>query len=233
LFEWVSGDQLAEWHSYMQNHLGWRHLLGARSNKNRIDQLTEAMDYASYEQHRPDYETYVRTIDARPNKPAFSEDRFRLRNEGQKKDYTMELTRRGLWHSTMAGGVANIWGNLLGAPGANSGHSASAPYPDPDVIRTYFTFWESRFYADMVRCNHLSSALCLKKKTQSNYVFYQEDSKTIQFDLTEMEQAQSAIAVDTCRSYEERPIGELTPGKHSWDAPYQSDWVIAVGDFLN
>jgi hypothetical protein len=127
--EWVSGDELTDWHSYMHERFGWPHLLGARAGKNRLDQLSETLDYSSYEQHKPDYEKYVETIEARPCKPPFSEDRFRIREPPQSKDYTMEMTRRGLWHSAMAGGVANIWGNLVAAAGANDGSASSAPAP--------------------------------------------------------------------------------------------------------
>ena len=104
LFEWVDGKQLAQWHDFMHAQLGWLHLLGARAGTNWLAQLSEALDYASYEQHRPDYEKYVQTIDRRPDKPSFSEDRLRIRQSSRyaTKDYSTERTRRGLWHSAMA-----------------------------------------------------------------------------------------------------------------------------------
>lgn len=232
LFEWVSGDALGEWHATMQANMGWRHYLGARSSKNRLDQLSEEMDYSSYEQHRPDYEHYVRTIEARPDKPAFSEDRFRIREEdSDDKDYTMALTRRGLWHSTMAGGVANIWGNLVGAPGANEGLTTSAPYPNRDVIKTYSRFFEKRFLRDMVRCNELTDGTCLMRPTNAHYVFYAEDTATVRMDLSEMDGPQVAVAVDTRRPYAEIDLGRLDAARQSWIAPYESDWAIALGDF--
>lgn len=231
LFEWVTGDQLTEWHDYMQAHLGWMHYLGARSSKNKPDQLSETMDYSSYEQHRPDYEQYVATIEVRPGKPSFSEDRFRVRDEGEDKDYDMEATRRGLWHSTMAGGVANIWGYLIGAPEANDGVTTSAPYPDPDAIKSYSRFFENRFRRDMSRCNDLTDGVCLVRPTNAHYVFYKEETKRIQMDLSRMNGGQPAVAVDTRLPYAEIDLGRLEAAEHSWEAPYESDWAIAVGDF--
>jgi hypothetical protein len=231
LWEWVNGEQLSVWHDYMSEQMGWAHYLGARASKNQLDQLTEVLDYASYEQHRPDYELYVQTIEARPDKPAFSEDRFRLREPAWDKDYTMELTRRGLWHSTMAGGVANIWGNLVGAPEANATLTTSAPYPNPEMIQTYARFFAERFWADMVRCNELTDGVCLMRPTQAHYVFYFEDAASINLDLSGMAGAITAVAVDTRLPYQEIELGALPPERQTWNAPYISDWAIAVGDF--
>jgi hypothetical protein len=231
LWEWVKGDQLAEWHDYMHEHMGWKHYLGARASKNQLNQLTEGLDYSSYEQHRPDYDLYVETIEARPDRPSFSEDRFRIREPAQNKDYTMEMTRRGLWHSTMAGGVANIWGNLIGAAGANDSGETSAPYPNPEMIKTYALFFEDRFWVDMVRCNQMTDGVCLKRPTDIHYVFYVEEANSIQMDLSGMPGRQRAVAVDTKLPYKEIELGELSAREQTWEAPYISDWAIAVGDF--
>jgi hypothetical protein len=231
LWEWATGDELTQWHDNMSDYFGWHHELGARSSKNQLNQLSEAMDYSSYEQHRPDYAKYVETIEARPYKPSFSEDRFRIRNEGRPKDYSMEDTRRGLWHSTMAGGVANIWGNLLGASGANDGLETSAPYPNPEQIKTYSLFFANRFWGDMERCNGLTNGVCLKRPGNAHYLFYREGTSTITMNLSGMNGAQTAVAVDTKQTYQEITIGQLTPGQHTWQAPYISDWAISVGSF--
>jgi hypothetical protein len=231
LWEWVSGKQLADWHATMHEHLGWSHYLGARASKNQLNQLIEGLDYASYEQHRPDYDLYVQTIEARPDRPAFSEDRFRIREPAWDKDYTMEMTRRGLWHSTMAGGVANIWGNLIGAPEANSTLTTSAPYPNPEMIQTYARFFADRFWADMMRCNALTDGACLMRPTQAHYVFYKEAAASITLDLSGMAGALTAVAVDTRLPYQEIRLGTLPPERQTWSAPYMSDWAIALGDF--
>lgn len=228
LFEWVDGKQLTTWHAYLQARMGWSHPLGARATKNTLEQISEAMDYAAYEQHRPDYDTYVATIERRPNKPAFSEDRFRIRDEGREKDYTPDDTRRGLWRSTMAGGVANIWGNLLDG---GSHERGSAPYPNKAQIRSYADFFKTRFVVDLARCNELSDGVCLKRPTNQHYLFYREDAASIRFDLTAMRGSQRVVAVDTLRPYAEIVVGTLAPGKHTWQAPYPSDWALAVGTF--
>ncbi|HRV92870.1 MAG TPA: DUF5060 domain-containing protein, partial [Anaerolineae bacterium] len=233
LWEWVNGSQLTQWHDYMDDQMGWEHYLGARANKNELNQLSEAMDYSSYEQHRPDYDKYVETIDRRPGKPSFSEDRFRIRNDDRyaDKDYTEEDTRRGLWHSTMAGGVANIWGNLLGTTQVNNGSDKSRPYTYPERLKAYALFFENRFIRDLERCNNLTDGVCLKQPDNSHFLFYSENTDTIQLNLSSMPSSQQAIAVDAKKNYSEIDLGTLTPENQTWDAPYSSDWAIAVGDF--
>ena len=233
LWEWVSGSELTEWHSYMHEHFGWHHFLGARASKNQLNQLSEAMDYSGYEQHKPDYDKYVETIEKRPEKPSLSEDRFRVRDPSPypDKDYTEELTRRGLWHSTMAGGVANIWGYLVG-----STHGGSMPYPIKQQIKTYSTFFNDkrRFLKGMERSNELSNDNNTRvlRGGLTRYVFYRENASSIHMNLSYMEQAQPAVAVDTKKEYEEIDLGLLGPKEQTWNAPYLSDWAIAVGDWL-
>ena len=78
LFEWTNEAMLQEWHDYMHQHLGWHHYLGGRANKNKLNQLYEGFDYSAYEWHRPGYDVYINHAISRPEKPAFSEDRFRI-----------------------------------------------------------------------------------------------------------------------------------------------------------
>ena len=231
LGEWVDEEPLDTWHANMHEYLGWHHYLGARASKNELDQISEEMDYSGYEQHRPDYEMYVTTIETRPDKPSFSEDRFRVRQGGYDyKDYDEEMTRRGLWHATMAGGVAGIWGHMDGRPEANNGLESSAPYPNADEILTYFTFFEDRFLYDLERCNDLTSAVCLRTPDNLNFIFYAEDVAEIQLDLTGMPNGLPMFAVDTRQPYAEIPV-DLTAGDQTWSAPHSSDWAIAIGEF--
>jgi hypothetical protein len=227
LWEWVKGPQLTTWHEYMHRHMGWPHLLGGRASKNVLDQLSEDLDYSGYEQHQPDYATYVETISKRPGKPSFSEDRFRISTD-PRKDYNMQMTRRGLYHSTMAGGVANIWGNL--SDGATSA-TGSAPYPNPEWIKTYATVFKQRFTRDLQRCPNLSDGPCLRRPNNKDFIFYKEDSSSIRMDLAEMDGDQLAVAVDTRLEYAEINLGLLQPGNQTWEAPYASDWIVVVGLF--
>lgn len=230
LFEWTNENELTTWHDYMQDHLGWEHLLGARSSTNQLNQISEAMDYSSYEQHRPDYEMYVETLGTRPEKPSFSEDRFRVRNEGREKDYSFDDTRRGLWNSTMAGGVANIWGNVQSDDDVNNGRATSLPYDNADQIKTYALFFEDRFLLDMERCNDLTDGYCLRTSDHQGLIFYKENTSSIQLNLSELDGEITAIAVDTRAPYEEIQIN-LNASDQTWEAPHESDWAIAVGDF--
>lgn len=239
LDEWVTEADLRQWHTHMQEQFGWFHFLGGRaSGPNNAGepfvQIYEGLDYASYEQHRPDYERYVETIEARPNKPAFSEDRFRVRDIGDPKDYTFDDTRRGLWRSTMAGGVANIWGNILGdAAAANQGLAVSAPYPNAEQLRASSLFFKERFIRGLVRDNTITDGVCLRLPSNTHFLFYREDATDIALDLSDMANAQPAIAVDAKQAYAEIDLGVLAPAQHTWQAPRFSDWAIAVGDFTS
>lgn len=225
LWEWVNGAQLTEWHAYMRSHMGWPHMLGARATKHTLDQLSEALSYASYEQHRPDYDTYARTIRARQDKPAFSEDRFRIRPNSRypEKDYDEERTRRGLWHSAMAGGVANIWGNLVDGPG-------SAPYPHPEWFRSYASFFNRRFTADLEPApDAVADGYALRSSDGARYLFYVEDADALTIDLSGMRDPARAVAVNAVAHYAVRDLGLLRPGRHTLLLGASSDWAVAVG----
>ncbi|HUF62987.1 MAG TPA: DUF5060 domain-containing protein [Verrucomicrobiales bacterium] len=241
LWEWVDGEQLAAWRANLHGHFGWPHLLGGRWEQNRLTQATETLDYASYEQHRPSYEKYLETIGERPGKPAFSEDRFRVRDPSPypEKDYDLEMTRRGLWHSTLAGGVANIWGYLV--PAGDEG--GSRPYPNRDEILTYSRFFQNRFVRGMRPCNERTAyergvgieenrvRACFGDPEASCFLFYAEDAETVRMDLRGMEETQPALAVDALKPYRELALEPLDPKEHEWKAPYKSTWAVAVGRF--
>jgi uncharacterized protein DUF5060 len=234
LFEWVVEKDLKDWRSYMHQHLGWFHFLGGRSGGPRRgtdhskQQIYQGLDYSAYEHHRPTYEVYVAAIEALPGKPSFSEDRFRIRRPSKypKKDYDEELTRKGLWHSAMAGGVANIWGNLINAPSV-----ASVEYKNKHWIKTYSRFFENRFLKEMIRDNAISNGLVLRQPDYSHFIFFKENTKSIHLDLSRAKKPLPVIAVDAKKKYTEIDLGLLKPENQDWQAPYKSDWAIAVGDY--
>ncbi len=233
LFEWTNEEQLDTWHTNMHAHLGWYHLLGGRANKNELNQISELMDYSGYEQHEPDYAKYVETIETRPFKPSFSEDRFRVRNEGRDKDYTFDDTRQGLWRSGMAGGVANIWGYLLDG---GTDELGSAPYPNKEQIKLYSSYFNPRFSGDLTRCNNLTNGVCLKNELNTAYIFYIENGSTIEIDLSGMAGNQPYLMLNTITG--ETSSGTLTPSSTTLTlasgngtVPERSDWAIFVGDF--
>ncbi len=231
LWEWVDEAQLLQWHQYMHQHLGWPHLIGGRVHQHGTpltQTMTRKLDYVGYETHRPDYETYRVALELHPERPVFMEDRFRVRNPSPypEKDYNLEQTRRGLWHSAMAGGVANIWGHL--APQAGP-HNMSQPYANQQHIRTNAEFFARYFSVDLQVDNQRSNGVCLANLGGQTFLFYAEDAEEMMLDLTEMDKAHPAAAVDTCQAYLEIPLGELAPNKQNWSAPYKSDWAIVVG----
>jgi hypothetical protein len=223
LQEWVSGKDLKLWHEYMHEHLGWPHYLGGRAPD--LTQIYSGLDYSSYQQHRPDYDMYVKAIKQYGDKPTFLEDRFRVRkNVYPEKDYDFEMTRRGLWHSTMAGGAANIWGNLLNPRPDGVSH----PYPNKHQILTWSKFWKNRFKKQMVRDNSMTDGVCLKVPGKL-LVFYKEDTDSIKMDLGELKGKFDAVAVDTRSPYKEIELTglKLDTGQ-IFKAPYRSDWAVAV-----
>jgi len=237
LDEWTTEAGLQGWHDSLQGLLGWPHLLGGRSAgpnsglDHSGEQIWEGFDYSGYEHHEPDYDVYVAAIEARPDKPTFSEDRFRVRDHHD-KDYDETQTRRGLYHSTMAGGVANIWGYLLeDGEGVDYEAGLSGSYPHPEWIKTSAEFFAGRFTADVERCNGLTDGVCLMIPGGAHYLFYKEDSASVSMDLTGMVSDQPAVAVDALLPYAEIDIGPLQPSEQLWSAPYASDWAIAVGAY--
>jgi len=240
LDEWVKPSELEVWRDHMHDHMGWPHLLGGRpagpnsgTDHSQFRRWNQGLDYASYEHHRPTSEVYAAALEAFSDKPSFSEDRFRIRQVANyaAKDYSMETTRQGLWRSSLAGGVANIWGNLIGPEGSvDTNRVRSFPYPKPHWIKTYSEFFRDRFFVDMTRDDRLTDGACLKRSGGTYFVFYKEAAGSIRMDLSKMPGARPAIAVDTLKPYREIEVGTLSPKQHQWKAPYESDWAIAVGE---
>ena len=130
--------------------------VGRPGTKNTLSQLSEKLDFWSYEQHRPDYPMYVDAWMARDPKPVLSADRFRVsRREGgrrRRKDYNLvDYPSRALAPTT-AGGIGNIWGYLL-RPSGTKGYSGSEVYPNRAQIQT----WSSFLFAK-AGCSGISSA---------------------------------------------------------------------------
>lgn len=230
LDEWVKENDLRLWHDEMHRHFGWFHFLGGRAGgpmhgtNHGGAQIYDGLDYAGYTHHRPTYEVYAAAMDANPDKPVFSEDRFRIRQPSPypDKDYDEALTRRGLWHSTMAGGVANIWGNLVRPDGS---------YEHKEWIQTWARFFENRFLKELERANGLTDGVGLKTPDDGHFIFYKEDTDSIQLDLSSLKSEQPMIAVDTLTGKE--IAGRFTAGRQVWHAPHESDWAIAIGNFIS
>lgn len=220
-WEWVNEKELKEWHDYLWAKPGWNKLLGARADKNELNQLYEGLDFSSYAYFKPSYFDLVKMINARPWKPSLSGDRYRVRpapsSKVPEKDYNIEETRRGLWYHTMAGGIGAIWGNL----------NSQGIYPNREALKCFSIFWndKNRFRKDMVIDNSLTNGYCLRE-LDNHYVFYKEDTNEIAYKFSG--KSKRVIAVDTKKKYQEISLGKKKPGRYVFEAPYTSDWAIAV-----
>lgn len=266
---WVLPGQIADWKRYLESRLGWDHFLGARVGYDEHGRYvgdltlpsppTDAAhrspvadkyaiwlggDYTGYTSYRPLYPRYKEVLYHHVEEPTLEEDRYRLRNSDRwsYKDYWPELTRRGFWHSAMAGGVANIWGNLLphsenelgSRPYDNGakGHTGDRRFT-VDVkhqIKTYARFFEDRFLKEM-RTFYDGPELRLMVPGGTHAIVYREDTRRVRLNLRRLDEAQPVIALDTKKTYQEIEVGTLKPGEHTWKAPYRSDWAIAVGEY--
>jgi hypothetical protein len=237
LDEWLMAGELKSWRDEMHRQMGWKHFLGGRPiGPNRgTDHAADAkwnlgLDYFSYEHHRPTYAVYLAAMQASSGRPVMSEDRFRIRKGVYpNKDYSEELTRRGLYNSTLAGGVANIWGT-------DPQHSPGAVYRNRNQLKTYFVFFHGkrRFLRDMRPENHFSDntdTRVLHSRAANSLILYRENAGSIHLDLSGMPTALSAVAVDTKRAYSEIDLGDLQPKVQTIKLPVVSDWVLAVGQF--
>lgn len=273
---WASPDELSTWKKFLEDRMGWGHFIGSRvgfDEKGTWGQYGQHIpkaplnekhnapigdnylswpggDYIGYTSYRPYYDRYVEVIDHQPARPSFDEDRFRIRSDAKwtHKDYDGEMTMRGLWHSALAGGVANIWGNLI----PNDDHGGSLAYDQggtniKHLIKTYATFFrdKKRFLKDYIRDNSLTDSYsgtteqpepddisaCLRTPDYSHFVFYKENTDSVRMDLSNTKSKQPAVAVDTQKAYEEIDLGNLDPKQQTWKAPYKSTWAIAVGRF--
>ncbi|MHC4366267.1 MAG: DUF5060 domain-containing protein [Planctomycetota bacterium] len=228
LHEWTNTEQLNSWASYMHKHLGWQHLLCARGhilegsdNINSYDGFGRNVALTATRHGPADYQEIVEDMDGDTARPHLYEERHSYKREGFNLD--MDGTRRLLWWETMAGSMGGFYGFYPTSP---------YPYPNPEQLRTHYTFWHknNRFKLDMQRTNHLGKgSYVLSVPSGGNYVFYKEDASSIHLDLSGTTGAQSAVAVDAKKQYNEIRIGVLSAKENVWKAPYRSDWAVAVG----
>jgi hypothetical protein len=217
--EHINTNGLRAWGSYLRARMGWRHFLGARDQGQNINYIfwPEADWYSRGNWFNGvSYEDLVRVMDSNSEVPHSFDERWwssRVDEEGQ---------RRLMWRLAMAGGASAIW----------AADGEGAVYKNPEWFRTLGAFWHYRFLSDMVRDNGLSNdnSRVLRSGTD-RLVFYREDARSIQMNLSDMRGPQPAIAVDAKKTYAKYTLGILNPGYRTVDLPYVSDWVVAVGRF--
>ncbi len=196
LFDWTNSSEVKDWNQYLQSNLGWNHLTSARGDKYDIDdglrEFTKDLPIASFESHRPtfvgeggrDVAASCRVADKGKdragNRAMFMEDRFRVR-EGTRfddKDYSADMTLRGMYLSATCGGFANIWGHLTNSPGGkNSNSEGTGRYPNASDLKRYADFIDGKMRSDMVRDDSLINAkygYCMRSDS-ARAICYAED----------------------------------------------------------
>lgn len=213
LQEWVSEAQAGSWAQYMHDHMGWDHMLWARG---RSHPALSAIAYSGFDNFG--YNDARSRLNSDTSRPHAYTERF-LYN--RRTYWDMQGTRQKLWQYVMAGGMGSWWGV---ASWANPG-----PYPSPAQLRTHSEFWSDRYTLDLAPAAISANALALRSSNGERFVLYQEGTSTITADLTGLTQSQEAVAVDTTGTYQEISLGTVSPGTFTWNAPKNSDWVIAIG----
>lgn len=223
LFEWATADEIEQFRAQLREYSDYHHMVGGRGHKNQYREISSELDYASWEWHRPEYIDYREHLVEAHGRPAFSEDRFRIRTPTRYpgKDYNPELTLQGLWSSTMAGGVANIWGHKP------RDKEFSEPYPNKDAIKTYHLFVEKAFSIGMEPDDTLiNSGYCLRDSNQ-NAMCYSEATASVSLNLDQIAAPTQVIAVDTRSPYQEIAV-PVSGTEIEWQPPRQSDWAFWI-----
>ncbi len=223
LFEWATAEEIEEFRRTLQRASSYPHMVGGRGHTNQYQEISSNLDYAAWEWHRPAYDDYRNHLEAANNRPAFSEDRFRIRTPSRypDKDYNPDLTLRGLWNSAIAGGVANIWGHQP------KGSQFSEPYPNKDAIKTYSRLIEKTFTAGMQPDpEFMREGHCLRDG-QVIAICYAEEVANVSLNLSAIKTPVHIVAVDTRSAYREIEISS-SEEIVNWSAPYPTDWAFMV-----
>lgn len=220
LFEWASPEEVENLRETLHRLISYRHLVGARGHKNKYRQISSNLDYVSWEWHQPGLADYSDHIKFAKGKPAFSEDRFRIRQPSRypDKDYDFERTRKGLWHSAITGGVANIWGHKP------EGKGYSQPYPNKEAIRTYRKTIDLYFKPRMsVEDQVMDGGSCLG--AADHLLCYVEDARRISFQTGALDNISKVLAIDTKEAYREIRIDDMG---QDIELARASDWAILL-----
>ena len=281
LEHWTNAAKLQAWYDQLKGELGgWPHPIGARADagddRSESDVTRSPLregrdgifwtggDYIGMYDYRVPYQWYraTRAFGEDRSRPVLQEDRFRIRDSDRffVKDYTPALTRRGLWQSMLAGGVGNIWGNLL----PEDDNLGSQPYDnhataelqgvsfeveEKEAIAAWSEFWieDGRFRSDFEPVNHLTDdepgetiwderpsgdpvGVAVRSPERRHYVFYRECTDSLRMDLRGMIGTQPAIAVNTITGTR-TDLGTIQPRAYEpLDLPEKADWAVGVGD---
>ena len=239
--KWVNAAQLDAWRINMLAHTdnAWYEFCGARPagpntgiNHAQFNSWNDGLNYYSYEHHSPTYSVYKAALANNSEFPVFSEDRFRVRGLHE-KDYTEAQIRRGLYHSTIAGGVANIW--TYQDPSSATGTATA--FPNASWISNYSTFWFGDAYRFLAGLQPYDAAIIGNQMVcadtdKEHLIIYCQNTSEMKINLSGMNGSHTAVLLDTQTSnYTEVDGGVLAPGVHTYSSLAKRDWIVAVGDF--
>jgi hypothetical protein len=223
LEEWASEAELQSWADSLHAQMGWDHLLWGRRRRN-ADLNAVSNDL------RPDgnpadefYQMAVAELNNSGGRPVIFERRFGYLRDGV---WTAGRTRRAMWQFTMAGGAAGWFGFRAG-----SSITAPGPYPNPEQLQTHDAFWEDRLLVNMARHNELAPddlAWALATPDLDHIVVYAQSTDHIALNLEAIGAPLTAVAIDAKGAYLEIQVGQFQPSTTHWDAPYTSDWALAI-----
>lgn len=74
-------------------------------------------------------------------------------------------------------------------------------------------------------------SVALRDPAYEQFVFYSEQTGEVRMDLSGADEGLAAVAVDTRKPYEEIDLGTLDAEEQIWEAPYRSNWAVAVGEY--
>ena len=252
--EWTSPEEAAERTAFFDAQTDFDHLLTVRSegpnsgtnHRNDVEWHFD-QDFADFEHHSPTYEVYLAAHDAADGEAVLSGDRFRVRGEdGPGKDYTQAQTVDGLWHSTMAGGISNIWGNLTDPNTGKierTGNIETYSYNDETIreISTWDRFFneKGRFALDAEVANNLTGGTskdqyALLSDVENSLIVYAEDTNDIDLNLRALRSDSDwasgvrIIAVDTEAAYREVNMGTRSLNDITLDMNSTSDWALYI-----
>ncbi|MFK7941553.1 MAG: Ig-like domain-containing protein [Paracoccaceae bacterium] len=258
--EWSSAAEAAEAAEHFRGRSDFDHLTSVRSdgpNDGRDHELDGewhvGQDVADYEHYKPGYDVFVAAFENQTqrgislDKPVLSGDRFRVRDGDGPQDWSEAETVDTLWISTIAGGAAGIYGNMIdletGNESSRNGWEGSQPYSQATInqITTWNKFFveNDRFVLDMERANYLTGGeraeqYALLSEDTDLLVIYAEDTDTIELNLADLEAdlgwsgSVRIRAVDTERAYIEVDAGIHDVDDFSLSMERVSDWALAV-----
>ncbi len=217
--EHVNTSELRGWGNYLRDNMAYDHMLGARDQGGNINySLWPEADFYSRGHWfgGQSYSDIVGVLNSNSNKAHSNDERWydgRLGNE--------ENLRRQMWDCNIAGGMSAIFGH--------NGDWEKDPYSNPQWFKTCFTFWEHRLFPSMAPDNGLTNGKCLITSDKTRAIFYKESTDKVEMNLSGFNGKLSAVAVDAKKNYEEIDVS-ISKSDMTWDAPYSSDWAVAVGE---